>query len=88
MILDDSGPDGASHTFSFVANVNRNDDKLKANVNRFDNDNVWNAENRNRWILPKLAVSPALETIQGRSFLFKAIFDALLPAAHHPSYFL
>jgi hypothetical protein len=39
-----------------VANVNRNDGKLKANVNRLSNDNVWNAENRNRVVVPKLIV--------------------------------
>jgi hypothetical protein len=25
--------------------------KLKANVNRFDNSNVWNADNRNRVVV-------------------------------------
>ena len=41
---------------AFVANVNRNDGKLKANVNRFSNDNVWNADNRNRVVVPKLFI--------------------------------
>lgn len=50
--------DGLSHDF-FVANVNVNaDDRPNANVNRFSNDNVWNAENRNRVVVPKLTVSP------------------------------
>lgn len=35
-------------SFLFVANVNVNGDKLKSNVNRFDNDNGWNADNRHR----------------------------------------
>ncbi len=44
----------------FVANVNVNDDgRLNVNVNRLENGNVWNAENRNRVVIPKLAVSPA-----------------------------
>lgn len=42
----------------FVANVNFNsDDRLNVNVNRFENSNVWNAENRHRIVVPKLAVS-------------------------------
>jgi len=35
------------------------DDTLKVNVNRLENDNVWNAENRHRIVVPKLAFSPA-----------------------------
>lgn len=51
--------EGFPHKF-FVANVNRNEDgNRKANVNRLSNDNVWNAENRNRVVVPKLLVSPA-----------------------------
>ncbi|PIZ81528.1 MAG: hypothetical protein COY02_01590, partial [Parcubacteria group bacterium CG_4_10_14_0_2_um_filter_41_6] len=46
--------------YFFVANVNTDDDgRLNVNVNRRENDNIWNAENRNRIVLPKLAVSPA-----------------------------
>ncbi len=46
-------------TENFVANVNRNsDERLRVNVNPFANDNVWNAENRNRVVLPKLTISP------------------------------
>jgi hypothetical protein len=37
-------------------NVN-SDGSLNANVNRFSNDNVWNAENRNRFVVPKLTLS-------------------------------
>jgi hypothetical protein len=51
--------DSSLHTF-FVANVNVNSDgTLNANVNRFSNDNVWNADNRRRVVVPKLAISPA-----------------------------
>lgn len=32
----------------FVANVNANGGELKANVNKFLNDNVWNGENQHR----------------------------------------
>ena len=43
----------------FVANVNFNDDgHLKANANKFENSNVWVAENCHRLVVPKLAVSP------------------------------
>lgn len=52
-----SGRDDAPHKF-FVANVNVNSDGLNVNVNRFENDNVWNAENRNRMVVPKMKVSP------------------------------
>lgn len=45
--------DGIQHKI-FVANVNVNDGQLKVNVNRFENDNVWNAENRHRVVVPKL----------------------------------
>ena len=46
--------DGSLHIF-FVANVNLNSDgNLKVNVNRFSNDNVWNAENCHRIVVPKL----------------------------------
>ena len=68
-------------SFHFVANVNVDGRKLKANVNRFDNSNVWNADNRHRVVVPKLAVSLALN---GESFLFNAYF----PAVQHSSYSL
>lgn len=38
----------------FVANVNVDSLGLNVNVNHFDNDNVWNAERRNRFVIPKL----------------------------------
>lgn len=51
--------DGSS--LFFVANANFNsDDKLNVNVNQFENDNVWNADNRLRVVVPKLADSPVL----------------------------
>ena len=47
-----AGMDGTFHiSFLFVANVNVNDGQLKANVNRFTNDNVWNADNRHRLVV-------------------------------------
>ncbi len=42
----------------FVANVNVNSDGLNVNVNRFENDNVWNASNAHRVVVPKMDVSP------------------------------
>lgn len=52
--------DGLPHIF-FVANVNLNDDgQPDVNVNRLSNDNVWNAENHHRIVVPKLAVSPVV----------------------------
>ena len=42
----------------FVANVNVNSDGLNVNVNRFENNNVWNAENLHRMVVPKMKVSP------------------------------
>lgn len=53
-----SDTEGALHEF-FVANVNVNDDGLNVNVNRFENDNVWNAENLHRVVVPKMIVSPS-----------------------------
>ena len=38
----------------FVANVNFDDDgRLKVNVNRLSNDNVWNASNHHRVVVPE-----------------------------------
>lgn len=34
------------------------DGTLNVNVNRLENDNRWNAENRHRFVAPKLADSP------------------------------
>ncbi len=51
----DGDIDDLSHIF--VANVNFNSaDKLKVNVNQFENDNVWNAVNRHRFVIPKLSI--------------------------------
>lgn len=50
----------------FVANVNFNDGHLKVNMNRFSNDNVWNAENRHRIVVPKLSF---LSSLFGESFV-------------------
>jgi len=38
----------------FVANVNVNPDGLNVNVNRLENDNVWNADYRHRVVVPQL----------------------------------
>lgn len=52
-----SDADGSPRIF-FVANVNVDSDgTLKVNVNRLENSNVWNAENRHRLVVPKLSVS-------------------------------
>ncbi len=49
------GIDGVLHISSpFVANVNVDGGELKLNVNRLDNDNVWNADNRHRVVVPLL----------------------------------
>jgi hypothetical protein len=40
--------------YIFVVNVNVNSDGLNVNVNRLENDNVWNAENRHRVVVPQL----------------------------------
>jgi|GEM_PF-6788335 hypothetical protein len=54
--------------YFFVANVNVNSDgRLNVNVNRFENDNVWSADDRHRVVVPKLADSPVLI---GREFSF------------------
>jgi hypothetical protein len=61
-----SGKDGSPHNF-FVANVNVNSDgTLKVNVNRLLNDNVWNATNHHRVVVPQPAVS--LTFLQVRVF--------------------
>jgi hypothetical protein len=36
-----------------VANVNVNSDGLNVNVNRLENDNVWNGEYRHRVVVPQ-----------------------------------
>ena len=41
-------------TIRFVANVNVNERELNVNVNRFDNPNTWNADNRHRVVIPLL----------------------------------
>lgn len=43
----------------FVANVNVDANGRKANVNRFSNDNVWNADNCHRVVVPKLIFLPS-----------------------------
>lgn len=58
------------------------DDDLNVNVNRFENDNVWNAENRNRVVVPKLA--DFLLLFSG-SFLFR---KSLFPRSDISSDFL
>lgn len=56
----------------FVANVNFNDDgSLKVNVNRFENDNVWNTKYRHRVVIPKLNISPVIL----REFSFQVLFS-------------
>lgn len=68
----DGGMDGSWHVF-FVANVNVNsDDRLNVNVNRFKNDNVWNADNHHRVVVPKLADSPVLIEREF-SFVFRSV---------------
>ncbi len=69
--------DDISHIF-LVANVNVNPDGLNVNVNEFSNDNVWNAENGNRFVIPKLIISLALL----QEFLFVDLFSS------HPALFL
>jgi hypothetical protein len=79
--LGDGATDGSLHII-FVANVNFDDDgRLKVNVNRFSNDNVWNAENRHRIVVPKLLF---LSLLCGESFAQKTF----TPAAEHASYLL
>ena len=49
------------YTTSFVANVNVDaDGRLALYVNRLDNPNVWNSQNRNRVVVPQLTFSTAL----------------------------
>lgn len=40
--------------YIFVVNVNVNSDGLNVNVNRLENDNVWNGEYRHRVVSPQL----------------------------------
>ena len=68
----------------FVANVNVNSDGLNVNVNRFENDNVWNAENSHRMVVPKMIVFSSLILLSERSFLFKP----LSPSAEHLAYLI
>jgi hypothetical protein len=62
--------DDLSHKF-FVAHVHVGDrGQLKANVNRFSNDNVWDASPRHRLVVPKLVFLPLFR----REFLFLILF--------------
>ena len=63
---------GFLHIF-FVANVNVNSDgTVNANVNRFSNDNVWNAKYRHRFVIPKLTIFS--HPFKVRVFVFPAVF--------------
>ena len=42
----DGGIGGARHANVSVVNANRNDARWNVNVNRLDNGNRWNADNR------------------------------------------
>lgn len=76
----DSAIDGVLHNnVSFVANVNVDSGKLKAYVNRFDNSNVWNADNRHRVVVPKLVASLVLNS---ESFLFYTYFPTVEHSAN------
>lgn len=82
-------PDGSPHII-FVANVNFDDDgQLKVNVNRLSNDNVWNAENRHRIVVPKLMF---LSLLRGESFAkcrrSRRTLQPFAPTAEHASYLL
>lgn len=60
-ISNGSATDGLLYISFFVANVNFDDHaRLNVNVNRFENGNVWNAENRHRVVVPLLSVSLSL----------------------------
>ena len=61
-------------TIRFVANVNVNERELNANVNRFDNPNTWNADNRHRVVLPLLH---CFSRVISREFSFPAPFSIL-----------
>jgi hypothetical protein len=70
--------------------VNFDDDgQLKVNANRFSNDNVWNAENRHRIVVPKL---PFLSLLRGESFakswFSRWALEAFAPPAEHSAYLL
>jgi len=70
----------------FVANVNVNaDGTLKANVNRFENDNVWNAENHHRVFLPETC--GFLSQVRARVFFSMPIFHppSILPISFNCS---
>lgn len=51
------GKDGIWYKI-FVANVNVNPNGFNVNVNRFENSNVWNGENRHRVVVPQPTVLP------------------------------
>jgi hypothetical protein len=76
------GTDGTPHiSFLFVANLNVDGGKLKANVNRFSNDNVWNADNRNRVVVSQHTNFSS--SLRGGVFV-----QPLPPATQHPTDFL
>lgn len=68
----------------FVANVNVNSDGLNVNVNRFENDNVWNTENSHRMVVPQMIVFSSLILLSERSFLFKPFS----PSTEHFTYLI
>jgi hypothetical protein len=74
--------DGIFHiSFLFVANVNVDDGELKANVNRFDNDNVWNADNSHRLVVKQHIIFSSLTW-----GVFA--FQTFSPATEHSTNFL
>ena len=69
----------ALRTYFFVANVNLNAGEPNVNVNRFENDNEWNGDNRHRVVVPKLIVSPVLILVQE--------FFVLSPSSNHLAFY-
>jgi hypothetical protein len=73
--------DGTLHiSFLFVANVNVNGGKLKVNVNRFENDNVWNADYLHRAVVSNTQFSLSV-------LLGEFCFQPLPPSTQHPANF-
>ena len=63
-----------AHCTIFVGNVNVNLDGLNVDVNRFEYDNQWNAENAHRLVTQQLNFSPSVLFLW--EFLFQVPFSS------------
>jgi len=67
------GSETGGALYIFVVNVNVNSDGLNVNVNRLENDNVWNGEYRHRVVSPQLK---SFSFAQSKEFYYPNLFSS------------